>query len=291
MQLAMGIDPLVIQAAARSGTDRYPYATWMPIPESFTQDAIRPYNMIWHSMAGPNLTSIEALWAYINRPDITGEPTFILDMAGRMAQITECDVRADNNYKANSWWVGNERRGAISVETQDFGYPTLPTTPWTWEQVCQLAGLAAFANIRYGLPLQRCETWDGPGIDGHRKFQQWSKFVGKTCPGQLRYEQIDGIINIAYQIANYTEEGTDMRVQYIQVTGDSAVYQITGGFASWVDGPDAGNAIQESIALGLADPIKQVPKRFLAVLTLLGPAPSTPFQGTTRATDFANQVL
>lgn len=234
------IDPLKIQAAARGGSDRYPYAAWMPIPENATQLPIVPWSLILHTEAGPRLTTLEALWAYVNRNDINGEPTFILDMDGRMAQVVECDVRADNNAKANSWIVGGQRRGAVSVETQDFGYPTLPHTPWTDLQVEQLAGLAAFLHIRYGIDLDRCSTWDDRGVDGHRRFPEWSIYVGKTCPGQVRYTQIDGIISLATHIAYYNQGEEPMPAQVKLITYANGKTYPAGHWA-------AGSAVETTV--------------------------------------------
>ncbi len=183
------IDPAVIQASGRSLTTRYPYAAWMPIPENATQPRIVPTQFIMHSMAGPKLTTIDALWHYIARADITGESTFIDDMDGRMAQVVEANVRADNNYKANP--------RAVSIETQDLGYladPGIRTTPWTDPQMAQHAGLAAWLNLRFNIPLSRCTAWDAPGMDGHRAFPEWSTSVGKTCPGDTRWAQIPEVL-------------------------------------------------------------------------------------------------
>lgn len=288
------IDPLVIQAAARGGSDRYPYAMWMPIPEAGTQSPIVPWNLILHTEAGPRLTTLEALWHYVNRADITGEPTFILDMDGRMAQVVECDVRADNNAKANAWMVGSERRGAVSVETQDFGYPTLPHTPWSGLQVEQLAGLSAFLHLRYGIDLDRCHAWNDRGVDGHRKFPEWSIYVGKTCPGEVRYHQIDGIISLATHIAYTTTQQEEEDMELIQVADDEATLIRTGHFVSWVHGDDAGTAIQEAVASGLiSGQPTPVNRSFLQLLVLVGPAPeyyNSPKPGRTVVSDFSSQV-
>lgn len=193
------IDPAVIQASGKSWSTRYPYAAWMPIPENTTQAGITPTQFIMHSMAGPKLTTLEALWFYINRPDITGESTFIDDMDGRMAQVVEANIRADNNYKANP--------RAVSIETQDRGYledPGIKNTPWTDPQMAQHAGLSAWLHLRFGIPLERCETWDGPGMDGHRAFPEWSVYTGKTCPGDARWAQIPDVLAAAREIVAWT---------------------------------------------------------------------------------------
>lgn len=196
------IDPTVIQASAARGDTRYPYAAWMPIPEAATQPKILPRLLIWHSQAGPALTKLESIHAYITRTDITMEPTFILDMSGRMAQVVDIFTRADCNAKANPF--------STSVETQDEGHPTLATTQWTEWQCRQLAGLAAWMHLHPSirLPLELATKWDGSGIGPHRAFPEWSVYVGKTCPGDARVAQIPSIIARARQIATWTPPPT-----------------------------------------------------------------------------------
>lgn len=197
------IDPAVIQESALDGDFWYPYAAIMPLtPEATSQPRRVMTTFILHTMAGPNLTSLLALYAYMNRLDITGECTWILDMAGRCAQTLPCDVRADNNFLANGF--------ATSVETQDRGYiadPGIALTPWTDWQLAQLAGLTAWQvlNPHLHIPFRRADNgWDGGGIDGHRRYPEWSKFKGKTCPGQARWEQIPLVMEAAELIVNWT---------------------------------------------------------------------------------------
>jgi hypothetical protein len=202
------IDPVVIQAASRDGTHRYPYAVWTPLPETATQTRIDTTTFILHSMAGPRLTTLEAISRYYMRDDITGEPTFALDMVGRACQYMHTDQRADNNAKAN--------RFAASIETQDAGADLLPTTPWTDPQVAQLAGMAAYLHLAEGVPLKRPGAWDAGGVDGHRAFPEWSIYVGKTCPGDARWAQIPEVLELAVGIATWappplpSEEGDMM---------------------------------------------------------------------------------
>ena len=205
------IDPAVIRQAATNGADVYPYAEYRPIPEATTQPPIRPWLFMLHTMAGPRTTTPDQLWAFVNRGDITGESHLILGY-DTMIQAVPFTVRADNNYHANSWFVNGERVGAISVETQDNGNNTDPgiaNAPWNRYQLEHLAGTAAFLALRYGIPLQRCATWDDQGVDGHRAYPEWSKYVGKTCPGQTRWEQIPLVLAWATEIAGTPPVGDD----------------------------------------------------------------------------------
>lgn len=194
------IDPQVIQSAAAAGSHRYPYAVWTPLPETATQVRIDTTTFILHSMAGPNLTTLDAITRYYMRADITGEPTFALDLAGRACQYMATDQRADNNAQAN--------RFAASVETQDRGAASLPSTEWSGEQVAQLAGMAAFLNLAEGVPLRRPDRFNSGGVDGHRAFPEWSIYVGKTCPGDARWRQIPLVLELAAEIVAWSSAPT-----------------------------------------------------------------------------------
>jgi hypothetical protein len=238
------VDPATIHASAAAGAHTYPLATFKPIPEAATQLTIRPWSFILHTMAGPGTTSPEQLWNYINRSDVGGEPHLLLGYTS-FIQAVPFNVRADNNAKANSWTVGTERRGAVSVETQDNGSATDPgiaKAPWNLYQVEHLAGVAAFLNLRYGIPLRRCPAWDSPGVDGHRAHAEWSIYVGKTCPGQTRWNQIPTILTLAAEIVAWTPpiEEDDMK--------DSRLWRPKGFQNIFIITP-AGNVLHASAAL------------------------------------------
>ncbi len=192
------IEPAVIQKSAGAGDLWYPYAARMPIPENQYQPRIIPTQFILHTMSGPYLTTIDDLFHYIARSDVNGESTFIGDMAGRVAQVLEANIRADNNYKAN--------QRAISIETQDRGYiadPGIEDTPWPDPLMAQLAGITAWVHLRFKIPLERPADWDDPGVDGHRAHAEWSIYTGKTCPGEARWNQIPDVIAAAREIVEW----------------------------------------------------------------------------------------
>lgn len=185
-----------IHAAAARRDRVYPHAVWAPIPEAVRQPSIDVTTVIYHSMAGPNLTSLEALRAYIARDDVEIEPTFVgPDFAGRIFQVVHWDQRADCNYRANPF--------AVSCETQDRGSATLPTTPWSAAQIEQLAGIAAFAFLRDGVPLRLPPRWDAGGVGFHSQHAEWSKYTGKTCPGAARIAQMPAVLARAIEIVNW----------------------------------------------------------------------------------------
>jgi hypothetical protein len=201
------LNPTVIQNAAKSPTNVYPYAEYRPIGEAITQPSIHPWSFILHTMGGPNTTTPNQLWLYWNRGDVTGEAHLALGY-GTLIQALPFTTRADNNAKANRWWVPelNGYVGAVSVETQDNGYnldPGIAKAPWNQFQMEHLAGISAFLKLRYNVPIARPVTWDGRGIDGHRRFPEWSIYTGKSCPGDARWAQIPTILAWANEIINY----------------------------------------------------------------------------------------
>lgn len=278
------VDPAVIHESARRGDRWYPYAVQFLIPEANTQAKILARLLVLHSMAGPNMTSLEAIRRYYERDDIHTESTFALAMSGEMAQFVPIDVRADCQADANGF--------AASVETQDRGYPTLPTTAWTPEQVEQLAGLSAWMHLnpRCDLALVDPAIWNGTGVGYHSEYARWSIYVGKTCPGAARIAQMPAVRARATEIVAWRPapvvveppptttlpppEDTDVRrTLFIPADCDAQ-------FIGWADA--GGNAIEitwvtkavadahRSVGVAIAD---QLSLGGFANCVLLGPLP------------------
>lgn len=163
------------------------------LPEALTQAKIEPYSIILHSQSGPKKTVWTSLFNFWKRSDITGEAHFIVNMDGTIKQSLPLNVRADCNYKANSFKVGVSTVGAISFETQDNGAITLAETPWTVEQLDTLTNVIAAIGHKYGIPYTQPAKWNDRGVGHHSLFPEWSTFVGKTCPGPARIRQMDYI--------------------------------------------------------------------------------------------------
>lgn len=192
----MSVDPQVIHEAALSASPFYPYASWHPLPENATQPIITPVQLILHTEASSGKASNQASWNYWARADIVSEAHFLLDMAGDMWQCMATNRRADNNVKANV--------RAISIETQDLGGTTVDQTPWTEEQLDQLAGLAAWCHLRWSIPLAPCPTWDQPGTSPHNAYpSQWSSSA-HSCPGKARTAQMPEVLRRAQAIVEWT---------------------------------------------------------------------------------------
>lgn len=168
-------------------------ASWLPIPENYSQPVIVPHSVILHTNAGSKPASVANLRAWISRSEVTGEPHFQVDNAGQVGQYMAVTRRADCNYSANSWRVGTELRGAISIETGDLGAATVDNTPWNLPQLQGIVGICTALAVQYGTGCNEVLKWDGHGIDYHSKFPYqglrrpaWTNVRGKTCPGKTR---------------------------------------------------------------------------------------------------------
>lgn len=159
------------------------------LPEALTQQIIRPWSVIRHSEAGGSPTPWERLWAYWARKDISIEAHAIVEMDGTIVQTCPFVRCADNNYRANKWFVDGEWRGAISYETQDLGGATVNYTPWTHDQLESIAQLDAALSAKYQIPVQPTPGPFQQGFEGHYRFPEWSIYQGKTCPGFMRRGQ------------------------------------------------------------------------------------------------------
>lgn len=172
------------------------------LPESSTQERIIPASVILHSNAAPHRTKWRDLFRYLLRLDVTIECHFQLRGDGALVQMIPVFVRADCNYKANAWWSGGRRYGAISFESQDKGAGTLAHTPWSKAAHRTLTHvLAALAmDERTIIETKACAGPFDNGIGYHSQFAEWSVYVGKTCPGAARINQVPGIIAMAAEI-------------------------------------------------------------------------------------------
>jgi hypothetical protein len=155
----------------------YPGATRMELqPESDAQPAIRPTQLIVHSIVAP--WTPRRTYEYW-RDSTSLESHFGLGYDGDIAQYIGTETRADANAGANRRPDGT---GAVSVETAS---NTSASDPWTPEQVEQLIRLGVWMHQRHGVPLRICRTHDDPGFGYHRLHREWST-DGTACPGDAR---------------------------------------------------------------------------------------------------------
>ena len=158
----------------------YPGAKKMELqPESDAQPAIRPTQLIVHSIVGP--WTARRTYEYW-RDSTNLESHFGIGYSGDIAQYIGTETRADANAGANRRWDGT---GAISVETAS---NTSASDRWTAAQVEQLVQLGVWMHEHHGVPLRICRSHSDPGFGYHRLFSQWST-SGTACPGPARIRQ------------------------------------------------------------------------------------------------------
>ena len=178
-----------------------PNVVWSPLPEDKTQPAIIPHSMICHTNAGNNKATWKQLWSWLNSAGNTGESHFQGDMDGTLAQYMRVTVRADCNWKANSWkHTDGKQHGAVSFEMQDNGAASLNTTPYTVGQIKSLVGAGTALAVQWGITCYAPRAWNDHGIDYHSRFPYvnpwtpaWTNVKGKTCPGTARIRQMPGV--------------------------------------------------------------------------------------------------
>lgn len=163
----------------------YPGAKKMELqPESDAQDAIRPTQLILHSIAAP--WTPERTYEYW-RDSTNLESHFGLGFNGALAQYIGTQTRADANMYANERPDGT---GAVSVESAS---NLDHSDPWTDAQVAALIKLGVWMHQAHGVPLRICRTHSDPGFGYHALFPQWSN-GGTACPGSARIRQFREVI-------------------------------------------------------------------------------------------------
>lgn len=161
----------------------YPGATKRELqPESDNQPAIRPTQLIMHSIAAP--WTGQRMYEYW-RDSTNLESHFGLSYDGGMFQFIGTQTRADANAQANRRSDGT---GALSVETAS---NLQHTDPWTDAQMGSLVRLGVWLHHEHDIPLRICRSWSDPGFGYHRLFAQWS-VSGTACPGNARVDQFRG---------------------------------------------------------------------------------------------------
>lgn len=163
----------------------YPGAKKLELqPESDAQQAIRPTQIIVHSLAAP--WTAQRTYEYW-RDSTNLESHFGLGYAGDLAQYIGTETRADANASANHRADGT---GAISVETAS---NTTASDPWTAEQIEELIKLGVWAHHEHGIPLRLCRSADDPGFGWHKQFAAWNP-NDHACPGPARIRQFREVV-------------------------------------------------------------------------------------------------
>ncbi|MEE1813710.1 N-acetylmuramoyl-L-alanine amidase [Streptomyces sp. SP18ES09] len=163
----------------------YPGATRYELqPESDAQPAIRPTQVIFHSIAAPwTAKRVYEYW----RDSTNLESHFGLGYEGDLGQFIGTETRADANYQANRRPDGT---GAISLESAS---NLEHTDPWTPAQIEELIKLGVWAHKTHGIPLRICRSWDDPGFGYHALYPEWA-VSGTACPGAARIAQFKSVV-------------------------------------------------------------------------------------------------
>ncbi|GAA2802847.1 N-acetylmuramoyl-L-alanine amidase [Streptomyces showdoensis] len=163
----------------------YPGATKYELqPESDSQPAIRPTQLIMHSIIAP--WTAKRTFEYW-RDSTNLESHFGLGYEGDLGQFIGTETRADANYRANRRPDGT---GAVSVETAS---NLKGSDPWTPAQVEALIELGVWLHKTHGIPLRICRSWDDPGFGYHRLHEEWA-VSGTSCPGDARVKQFREVV-------------------------------------------------------------------------------------------------
>lgn len=216
----------------------YPGATRMELqPESDSQPAIDPTQLILHSVAAP--WSKERIFEYW-RDSTNLESHFGQSYDGSIAQYIGTQTRADACYLANRRSDGT---GAVSIETAS---NMDHSDPWTDAQVEGLIQLGVWMHHQHGIPLRICRSWTDPGYGYHRLWPEWAQ-GGTDCPGDARVAQFKNLIfpGIVAR-ANGTEEDMPTADEianavwsHTEAPGNGAPVR-TGAVITWMDSVHAG---------------------------------------------------
>lgn len=163
----------------------YPGAIKMELqPESDSQPAIKPTQLIFHSIVAPwTVRRTYEFW----RDSTNLESHFAVDYAGDIGQYIGTETRADANAGANRRADGS---GAVSVETAS---NLQGSDPWNTKQIEDLINLGVWMHEEHEVPLRICRSAADPGFGYHSMFAAWST-SGTACPGKARIKQFKEVV-------------------------------------------------------------------------------------------------
>jgi hypothetical protein len=197
----------------------FPGASVQLLAQTGQQPRIRPTIVILHTHVGPRGGG------HVH-PGKSLEWHFDVAVGGAVRQWVSTDVRADANWRANSFTRNGERLGAISIETGDQHFDGDPGLARSWSDLGQfdaLVELVTWCCRTHGIPAQECSAWDGAGIGYHsmwginergagdgrfgryevpesmgggtaRLNNPWTTALGKTCPGPGKIAEFPAVL-------------------------------------------------------------------------------------------------
>jgi hypothetical protein len=226
----------------------YPNATFMPLPENDTQDRIHPISVIVHTHVGN--PSLEGARSFLL--DSGQEHHFNLRIGGvELAQYVDTEVRADNNWQANSFQHDGRLCGAISIETGDSfhsGDPGLTSSFTDLDEFDTLADLIAWCCRTHDIPAKVCASPFEPGIGYHsmwgvnergdgdgtfgrydvpeefgggtaRLNNPWTLALGKTCPGPGKIAELTSLLSAVHRRLGNPVAAVDPKDGRVPFTG------------------------------------------------------------------------
>ncbi|MGC5531559.1 peptidoglycan recognition protein family protein [Streptomyces sp. SR-10] len=215
----------------------YPGAKKLELqPESDSQQAIRPTQLIMHSIVA-NWTARRTYEFWRNSTNL--ESHFGIGYGERdIAQYIGTETRADANAGANRRSDGT---GAISVETAS---NSKASDPWNASQVEELIALGVWAHQRHGIPLRICRTASDPGFGYHSMFAAWST-SGTACPGPARIKQFKTVVFPAI-VARATGKTTPPKEDTDVALSDADIKKVADAVVDRLLGKDAFDAPKDS---------------------------------------------
>jgi peptidoglycan hydrolase-like protein with peptidoglycan-binding domain len=257
------------------------------LPQADTQPIIVPWSVILHTVVGnPTLDSFFGFWA----SNSAGQEGHLgLRVGGAGAQYMPLDVRADSNFRANSFIVDRDGTptlcGAISIETGDNYYSGDPTLGMSWTQLDQRSAvedlLVQICRIT-GIPARVCRTpfdrgfgfhsmWGvniaapGEGTYGHitdaagRNVQlnnPWTKAVGRTCPGPGKISEFPDLVNaVARRLAAPAPPPRPPEaIVFDPANGLWALWPLVGHDLRPIGGPDLRGDPKPTLSPGMPPP-------------------------------------
>lgn len=168
----------------------YPAAIKQNIRPGDSDPHIVPVGIVLHTA----VSKARTLFGWFNGPSAGIESHFYIRRNGKVEQYRSARREADAQYLGNSWVVGGERYGFLSVETYGLGW-------WKWNdrQLEAIKALILWAHEEHGVPLRLVKSMqpqsvDAGGVGYHTQYEGWSNVPGKTCPGPKRIKQIRTVL-------------------------------------------------------------------------------------------------
>ena len=257
------------------------------LPQAGTQPRIVPWSVILHTVVGnPTLDAFFTYWS--SNPD--GQEGHVsMRVGGAAAQFMPLDVRADNNFRANSFIATVNGTptvcGAVSVETGDNYYAGDPGLGMGWTQLGQRAALEdLLVQIcrTTGIPARVCRDpfdrgigfhamWGvnvlgpGEGTYGHitdtagRNVQlnnPWTKTTGRTCPGPGKIAEFPNLVTaVAGRLGTPPPPPPPPGViVFDPANGLWALWPLVGRDLRPIGGPDLRGDPKPTLSPGMAPP-------------------------------------